>query len=536
LRNIQAQLRRTSHIKENAPNNIAHHLNRSIGGRNHAFLSLDDGCCNLEDSYAGTDDVSAYPVMMSPIPGTMTQSYISGNWGNNIWADNHPSTGEQSHPSFAVDNTEENEPYDSGTESDTSSDSMNEPVDFTDCPNVDDPNAVSEHLFFQYRHAKRRWRRWSRKPVRRVRRYYKKTAYTKHYGRGKSQGRFVKGKYKSRRSYFTDWRNLSDRDMTEALTYLQREDPSVNVYTSGKGKGRRGNPKGPDGNPLKCFDCGSTEHLRAECPQRGKGAQVHFAGGNSNRRKGKHNFGKSNSKGNNLPTFLSFNDPDLPGGQGVNGHMQGQSHASGIQHEQFMYVDQGAQQNESRQAYLQTAEQQAYRGPLSSILADNEEDEYPEDRRQMAPPHYIVVQDDSGNHNNLHGRNYAQRESRWSPDHLLRQNVSDSHHIHPIYAGSENHHIDIINESPVVNAIRRDMINVQHAEEMLGPHAGEYNRVFGSRHQRPGFDVRNLPFAGMTRYQREFYSRLNIGSDPRIARTPPGSPAPSTKSSDSFEG
>ena len=392
LRNIQAQLRRTSHIKENAPNNIAHHLSHSVGGRNHAFLSLDDGCCDPENSRVEPDNIDAYPVMMSPMPGTNTQSYVSGNWGNNIWADSHPSTGEQAHPSFAVDNPEQNEPYDSGTDSDTSSDSKTEPIDFTDCPNFDDPNQVSEHLFFQYRHAKRRWRRWSQKPVRRVRRYFKKTAYTKDYGRGKSRGRFGKGRYKSRRSYYTDWRNLSPRDMNEALTYLQREDPSVNVYTSGKGKGRRGNPKGADGNVLKCFDCGSTEHLRAECPQRGKNAQVHFAGGKSGRRKFKHNHGKSSGKSNNPPAFLSLNDPDLIGGQGVDGHMQGQSQSSGVQHEQFMYVDQGAQQSETRHAYLQTAEQQSYRGPLSGILADNDEDEYPEDRHQMAPQHYIVVQ------------------------------------------------------------------------------------------------------------------------------------------------
>ena len=36
----------------------------------------------------------------------------------------------------------------------------------------------------------------------------------------------------------------------------------------GKGKGRRSNPKGPDGQTMRCFECGSTEHLAGACPRR----------------------------------------------------------------------------------------------------------------------------------------------------------------------------------------------------------------------------------------------------------------------------
>ena len=40
----------------------------------------------------------------------------------------------------------------------------------------------------------------------------------------------------------------------------------------GKGKGKRkGNPRGPDGQPLRCSVCGSTEHFWHNCPQKGKG-------------------------------------------------------------------------------------------------------------------------------------------------------------------------------------------------------------------------------------------------------------------------
>ena len=35
------------------------------------------------------------------------------------------------------------------------------------------------------------------------------------------------------------------------------------------GKGPQRNPLDSDGEPLKCSTCGSTEHLRARCPQCG---------------------------------------------------------------------------------------------------------------------------------------------------------------------------------------------------------------------------------------------------------------------------
>ena len=35
--------------------------------------------------------------------------------------------------------------------------------------------------------------------------------------------------------------------------------------SGGKGKGKRSNPRGRDGQPLKCFKCGSTEHLARHC-------------------------------------------------------------------------------------------------------------------------------------------------------------------------------------------------------------------------------------------------------------------------------
>ena len=74
---------------------------------------------------------------------------------------------------------------------------------------------------------------------------------------------------------------MPERDMQAAVVYLQRN-PEANVYTSAKGKGRRGNPPGPDGKTLESWNSGFTEHLRSECPKTGPDDTMsHFAGGRS---------------------------------------------------------------------------------------------------------------------------------------------------------------------------------------------------------------------------------------------------------------
>ena len=41
--------------------------------------------------------------------------------------------------------------------------------------------------------------------------------------------------------------------------------------SSGKGKGRRQNPRDKNGRAMECHDCGSTQHLKRECPGKGVG-------------------------------------------------------------------------------------------------------------------------------------------------------------------------------------------------------------------------------------------------------------------------
>ena len=75
-----------------------------------------------------------------------------------------------------------------------------------------------------------------------------------------------KGKGKGYHSMF-----LTENDQ---LTYLRAKGKTHRAHTSGKGHGRKGNPFGKNGEKMKCHQCGSTEHLLRDCPNR-NGASAH---------------------------------------------------------------------------------------------------------------------------------------------------------------------------------------------------------------------------------------------------------------------
>ena len=131
----------------------------------------------------------------------------------------------------------------SDTDSATSSDN-DAPMDVGDLQGMSNAQA-DEYLFGEYQHAKRRWRRFTGKPVRALRKVVKRKG---------------KGKGKSRNSYL----NLSD--VLQQSAYFKGKGKGGRA--SGKGFGRRTNPCGRDGEPLKCRTCGSAYHLRARCPRR----------------------------------------------------------------------------------------------------------------------------------------------------------------------------------------------------------------------------------------------------------------------------
>ena len=111
-----------------------------------------------------------------------------------------------------------------------------------------DEQAVGDAIYQAYLIAKQRWRRFSGRPPRRYRRFHRNQS--KH---SMFRNRLQKGPYSRTFAAFL---------------------PS-NAFAGGKGnskgksksQGPRKNPRGRDGQPLKCSKCGSDEHLWRKCPQ-----------------------------------------------------------------------------------------------------------------------------------------------------------------------------------------------------------------------------------------------------------------------------
>ena len=137
---------------------------------------------------------------------------------------------------------------DDGTDSDTSSDDGYEDVGGPNTANVSEQEAA-ETIYMAYRRAKRVWRRYTDKPVRKFRRHFKKFNNTKGRGRG----------------FF--W------TQDDVYAYLKGKGKGHRSHSSGKGFGRKKNPKDRNGNILKCHGCGSEDHLVNSCPQKGKARQ-----------------------------------------------------------------------------------------------------------------------------------------------------------------------------------------------------------------------------------------------------------------------
>ena len=157
-------------------------------------------------------------------------------------------------------------------------------------------NTAGEKLYLAYRHHKRRWRKFvgghkrrfqgkGRKGFRKGGKFGKQGQ--KSSGKGHSKGggkRFGKGQL-----FFADesgqlvpfeepqeslyepafepaYETSSYHAEAEWNAWTDSPNDSTVVYL-GKGKFRRGNPKGKDGKTLKCSLCGSEEHFIKDCPQ-----------------------------------------------------------------------------------------------------------------------------------------------------------------------------------------------------------------------------------------------------------------------------
>jgi hypothetical protein len=148
-------------------------------------------------------------------------------------------------------------------------------------------NVAGEQLYLGYRHAKRRWRKFTGGAKRRFgkgrHRRFGKGKFGKGSGGKFGFGKGNKGKGKGKgKSYFsdpfTDWSQfaLESHDGDHEHTYWLDDysDWSENSWGQadgivylGKGKFKRGNPICKDGKQLECSLCGSTEHFCAKCPK-----------------------------------------------------------------------------------------------------------------------------------------------------------------------------------------------------------------------------------------------------------------------------
>ena len=149
--------------------------------------------------------------------------------------------------SYAVGEHED----DSSSSSATSSDDGYEDTNMPDLSQYSNAEAA-ETVYYQYRAAKRNWRRFTGRPVRRFRRVFKRD-YRRR-GKGKGKG---KSRGRSRGFFYTH---------DDVQVFLKGKGKGSRSHTSGKGHGRHQNPKDRDGNIMKCRICDSEEHLMVRCP------------------------------------------------------------------------------------------------------------------------------------------------------------------------------------------------------------------------------------------------------------------------------
>eukprot|EP00435_Cladocopium_sp_Y103_P031480 s696_g8.t1 len=234
LTQLKTGLRRMGHILERAPGNLREGLRQTHSNPSAAFLTHDDHWEPSHDPWG------------SPIAPPQDWS------GQHAFPASHASHAE----AFALF-----EDDDVDTDSNTSSGEVSSiPED------GQDPNRVAQNLFWAYRQAKHKWRKYMGKTTRAVRRYAKRFDRRKGKGKGKlNHSAFAVGKGKGKKG-------------KHPISAMLAEMPDEAVYqalpsfrgnrTCGKGKGRRTNPLGPDGQKLRCYECNSTEHLAGSCPRR----------------------------------------------------------------------------------------------------------------------------------------------------------------------------------------------------------------------------------------------------------------------------
>ena len=161
---MQANMRRVGHILEHSPNNIAQSLLPPRQAKPGAYMASETEDVFMADPSPA--DTRAQPVTdwtyLGQAPNGAPRSYSPGQ---------HNGQGQPQHgESSSSDAT--------GTDTDTSSDSGNEQIDMSDVAGLTAKQAEAK-IFWQYREHKRKWRRFTNKPVRKFRRHVKRFKKTR---------------------------------------------------------------------------------------------------------------------------------------------------------------------------------------------------------------------------------------------------------------------------------------------------------------------------------------------------------------------
>ena len=270
-------LRRMGHILEHHPGNIASQMRSGHreSSRTHFTQASDDSPAyfaipdNSTTPWANTDSNApatlAFPAITDGTVANVSQadhirSAYLGNAGGNVPAGG---AGQDDELGMIED------PSDGATSTDTSSDDYEEPIPHDPALDAMTPQEAAEHIWWTHRMAKKRWRRFTSKTTRKVRRWTKRTKRTKGKGRG---SRYFLDTEEGQEAY---WASKVGHKM-----HRKGKSKGHGRKSSGKGfnlayltkrkqkqGGTRKNPKGPDGQIMKCSICGSEEHFRAECPR-----------------------------------------------------------------------------------------------------------------------------------------------------------------------------------------------------------------------------------------------------------------------------
>lgn len=255
---LTMHLRRMGHIIERSPGNIASQLRvGSNGGSPQPHFFAGEGSQGDPWQEPSNDPWGA-AFAERPTPAAnlaTTGSY----WGTSSGSQPGQSWQPQiATPTYAM---QDDWNSDNGTDTDTVS-SVDDHDYELPLPATASPNAVASHLFWAYQQAKSRWRNFMGKPVRAIRRFVRRK------GKGKGKGKGKSGKAGAATTFLAA---TSDEEVDQIFLGKGRGKGSKGGHkgkrSSGKGKGRRLNPFGPDGERMKCNSCGAEDHFIRECTQ-----------------------------------------------------------------------------------------------------------------------------------------------------------------------------------------------------------------------------------------------------------------------------